>query len=259
MLFKKPIGILFFISSALLSLPANADGLTDLKRAIAQLKEPTAFTAQISADLKSTNTEGDEQINKEGKTSFHIQQTNAGLQIHYDNTLLQQIDAETQEKQKNPATKTPTTEAMNRFNYSELSTLLYPVRDIERDLERAVFKHEEQVTYEGKPARLLHLTIPLDNLPSEERRNLKKYKTNLKIWIDENGIPLASSSKGKGSGRVMLVIGFEFHFDVNKTYSRIGNRLLTTTLNLTSGGGGAGMTGNETINATLKLLDNTNL
>jgi hypothetical protein len=171
--------------------------------------------------------------------------------------LLQQIDVETQAKQKNPAAKTPTTEAMNRFNYSELSTLVYPVRDIERDLEKAIFKSEEQVTYEGKPARLLHLTIPLDKLPAEERRNLKKYKANLKIWIDENGIPLASSSKGKGSGRVMLVIGFEFHFDVSKTYSRIGNRLLTTTLHLTSGGGGAGMTGNETIDATLKLVDNT--
>jgi hypothetical protein len=258
MLLKKITGILCFITPALLSLPVNADGLTDLKRALAQLKEPTPFKAQVIAEVKNTNIEDNEQINKEGNTRFHIEQTDAGLEIHYDNTLLQQIDAETQAKQKNPAAKTPATEAMNQFNYSELSTLLYPLRDIERDLEKAIFKYEEQTTFEGKPARLIHLSIPLKNLSKEESKNLKKYKTTVDIWVDENGTPLASHSKGTGSGRVALVIGFEFHFDVRKTYAKIGNRLITTHLALTSGSSGAGMSGKEAINATLTLLDNTN-
>lgn len=231
-----------------------ADGLSDLKNALSHFNDQTPFKAQISADIKSTNAEGSDKIHKEGSISLQLQQDQDGLQILYGNNLLQQLDNETREKKKNPTAKTPATEAANRFNYSKLSALLYPVRDLEQDLGKAVFKREEPVTYQGKSARLLHLTIPLKNLTAEESKNLKHFKADLKIWIDENGVPLASHAKGKASGRAMLVIGFEFHFDVHKTYGTIGSRLLTTQLDDSNGGSGAGFSGDETVKATLALL-----
>jgi hypothetical protein len=231
-----------------------ADGLSDLKDALSRFNDQTPFNAQIHADINSTNAEGSDKINKQGSIDFQTQQNQNGLQILYGNSLLQQIDNEAREKKKNPTAKTPATEAINRFNYSKLSALLYPVRDLEQDLSKAVFVSEEATTFQGKPARLLHLTIPLKNLTAEESKNLKHFKTDLKIWIDENGIPLASHSKGKASGRAMLVIGFEFHFDVHKTYGTTGNRLLTTQLDDSNGGSGAGLSGDESVKATLTLL-----
>lgn len=231
-----------------------ADGLSDLKNALSRFDDQTPFKAQIHAVINSTNTEGNDKIHKEGSIEFQIQQDANGLQILYGNNLLQQIDNETREKKTNPTAKTPTTEAINRFNYTKLSALLHPVHNLEQDLNKAVFKSEESTTFQGKAARLLHFTIPLKNLTAEESKNLKHFKTDLKIWIDENGSPLASHSKGKASGRAMLVIGFEFHFDVHKTYGTIGNRLLTTQLDDSNGGSGAGFSGDETVKATLTPL-----
>lgn len=245
------------LATILLSLSCitRADGLSDLKNALSRFDDQTPFNAQIHADINTTNAEGNDKVHKEGAIDFQIQQNQNGLRILYGNSLLQQIDNETREKKKNPTAKTPATEAINRFNYSKLSALLYPVRDLEQDLNKAIFNSEEPTTFQGKPARLLHLTIPLKNLTAEESKNLKHFKTDLKIWIDENGIPLASHSKGKASGRAMLVIGFEFHFDVHKTYGTIGTRLLTTKLDDSSGGSGAGFSGDETVNATLNVLN----
>ena len=111
------------------------------------------------------------------------------------------------------------------------------------------------VTFQGNPARLLHLQIPIEALSEEERKNLKKYQAGLQIWINEKGIPLASRSIGKGAGRFALVISFEFQFDVDKTYVINGDRLLVTTLTSSTGSKGAGMNENETISATLKLVN----
>ena len=250
------------LAKILLSLPlafaipsTHADSLHDLQQALKKFEQNTPFSAQVIASVKNQSTEGDDKNVKKGFAQFKVEQNPAGLQIRYSPELLSNIDKEAETKKQNPQAPTPATEAMNRFNYSEISILLNPVRDIEDDLRKAQLLKEESVSYKGKPARLLHLQIPLEKLSEEERKNLKKYRTDLQIWIDENGTPLASRSIGKGSGRFALVVGFEFHFDVEKTYITQSNRLLVTELSSTSGSSGASMDTNETITASLTLLN----
>lgn len=247
--------LLLSLSLASLISSAHADSLHDLQQALKKFEQNSPFSAQVTASVKNQNKEGDDHNIKEGLAQFAVEQNPAGLHIRYSPELLSNIDRETEAKKQNPQASTPTTEAMNRFNYSEISILLNPVRDIGDDLSKAQLVKEEHVIYNGKSARLLHLQIPLENLSEEERKNLKKYRTDLQFWIDENGTPLASRSTGKGSGRFALVIGFEFHFDVEKTYITQGNRLLVAKLSSTSSSSGAGMDTNEAITASLKLLN----
>ncbi|PUA30054.1 MAG: hypothetical protein B0W54_05865 [Cellvibrio sp. 79] len=234
---------------------AHGNGLDDVKQALARYQQSAPFSAKVNASIKNLNKEDDDQKTADGAAYFFIEQSPSGLAIRYAPELLASIDKETRAKKQNSQAPTPTILAMNRFNYTEFTILLNPVRDIEDDLHKANFIKEEATTYEGKAARLLHFEIPLEKLGEEERKNLKKYETEYQLWIDEQGTPLASHAKGKGSGRVALVIGFEFHFDVQKTYIKSGERLLVNKLTSTSGSSGAGMNNNEDIKATLTLLN----
>ena len=232
-----------------------ANVLDDVKQALAHSQPSAPFSAKVNASIKTLNKEDDDQKTTEGSAYFFIEQGPSGLAIRYTPELLASIEKETQAKKQNAQTPTPTTQAMNRFNYTEFNILLNPVKDIEDDLHKANFIKEETTIYDGKAARLLHFKIPLEKLSEEERKNLKKYDTDYQLWIDEQGTPLASHATGKGSGRVALVIGFEFHFDVRKTYIKSGERLLVSNLESTSGSSGAGMNNNEDIKATLTLLN----
>lgn len=251
---SKKLSTFFLFTILFFSHRSFADGLSDLKQALNGFAQSAAFTAKITASIKNHNEEDDENTTKTGETEFSVEQNQTGLEIRYPMAILDAIDKEIEAKKQNPKAQTPRTEAMNRFNYQEMVILLNPVLDMEEDLRKAKLIKEENILYQGKPARLLHLRIDLEKLSQEERKNLKKFKTDFKIWIDEKGVPLASHSKGKGSGRFALVIGFEFHFDVEKTYSVHNNRLLVTDLKSHSGSSGAGMNRNETIEAKLLLL-----
>ena len=232
-----------------------ADGLSDLQSALKSFKQSSAFKAQVNASLKSGNADDKENPVKEGHTQFTLEKSQTGLQISYPNEILEAVAEETELRKQNPQAPTPATDAINRFKYSEFSILFDPVRDLEDDLRKAKLVKEEQVTFQNQPARLLHMQIPLEKLSEGERKDLKKYNADIQIWINEQGIPPASRSIGKGSGRFALVIGFEFHFEVDKTYLVNGDRLLVTRLTSTSGSSGGGMNNNETINASLALLN----
>lgn len=246
-------GLRCLIVLILIQNPALADGLSDLQTGLGSLKQSATFSGILSAEVKNSREENDHQVVKQGNMKVKAVQTMEGLSLHYSTQTLAAIEEESNLKRKNAEAATPTIEAMNRFNFQEMALLLNPLLDLQTDLKKAKFIKEELSVYQGKPARLLNFQIPLESLSQEERKNLKKFKTDFKIWIDEKGIPLASHSTGKGSGRFALVIGFEFHFDVQKTYSLHNNRLLVTHLKSSSGNSGGGMKGEEIITASLKL------
>lgn len=252
--FSKKLPIFSFSIILFFSQCSLADGLSDLQKTLDSFTQSAEFTGQVNASIKNHSKEDDEITTKTGATEFSVEQNQTGLEIRYPMVILDAIDKEIEAKKQNPKAQTPRTEAMNRFNYQEMVILLNPVQDIEADLRKAKLVKEENLLYQGKPARLLHLRIDLEKLSEEERKNLKKFKTDFKIWIDEQGRPLASHSKGKGSGRFALVIGFEFHFEVEKTYTVHNSRLLVTELKSHSGSSGAGMNRNETIEASLSVL-----
>ena len=251
----RAIRIFSLIYGAVFSAGSYADGLSDLHNALDSLKQTSPFAAKVNASLTRATPDKAAHASIEGHTQFTLKQNLSGLEISYPSELLSAIDKEASVKKQNPQAPTPTTDAMNRFKYAEFSILFNPVRDIQEDLRKATLVKEEPVDFQGQAARLLHLQIPLEKLSEEEQKNLKKYQTDLKIWINEKGIPLASRSTGNGSGRFAVVIGFEFHFDVEKSYITYGDRLLVNTLTSTVKSSGAGMNDNETIKANLALAN----
>lgn len=253
MLFHTTTRNLLAVALVLVSIPTWADGLTDYKQALQHLNQDAPFYGTLSAEVKAADSEGADDKEHTGRVSYHIQQNEHQLQILYDNQLMAQLHDETKKKQQLPTAETPITQAMAAFDYNQLNAVVYPLLGLNRDLDRSTFITEESTTLDGKPARILHFKIPLEKLPPNETKGIKKFTTHLDIWIDEEGMPLKSHVKGKGSGRFALVISFEFEFESDKSFTVVNNRLLTTRLTDTEKHSGAGMKGHRMISATLAL------
>jgi len=121
-----------------------------------------------------------------------------------------------------------------------------------RNLEEAQFKAEKADTWNGKPARLLTFTIPIDKLPPEQRKYVKEFDGTLAIWITADGTPLASEMHVTVKGRAFVVVSFDAVDENSATYGVVGDRLLTLRSENHSASSGAGERGDQRVTKTLQ-------
>lgn len=224
---------------------AQADGLADLKAALTRLQGQAPLKAVIEAKTWNRRGEGKEQEETNGLATVAVDDGARGLQVLYSKDMLSRMEVEEHAKEKNPKSKTPTLSASKEFNSTELRPMISASGGMLRALEKHVFKSEKMESYNGKPARLLNFELPLEKLPEEARKYVKKFEGSLDIWIAADGTPLASRSRQNMSGRAYVVVSFESNNENEAVYSQVGDRLLTVrkeTRNVSSGAGEKGET-----------------
>ncbi|MCU6432492.1 hypothetical protein LPB67_01705 [Undibacterium sp. Jales W-56] len=232
---------------------AHADGLSDLKAALARLQGPAAVKAVLEAKTWSKQGEGKDAEEKNGVANVFIEEGQRGLHIHYSKELLAKLDTEELAKEKDPKVKTPTLSALKEINSSELRPLIYAAGSLSRAVEKANFKSEKVDTFNGKPARLLSFDLSIDKISEKDRKYVKKYEGKLDIWVAADGTPLASRQHESVSGRAFVVISFESTNDDDQIYAQVGERLVTTRRESKSSGSGAGERGESRTVKTLQL------
>lgn len=237
----------------LFSTSARADGLADLKAALARLQGQTPLKAVLEIGRRSRQGEGKEQEEILGKAAVTLEDGARGLQVLYGKDLLARAEAEENAKEKDAKAKTPTLSAMRDISVGELRPMISAAGTLARRMEKAVFKGEEVQAYRGMPARLLSFDIPLESIPEKDRKYIKKYEGSLEIWIAADGTPLASHSKDLASGRAYVVISFESKSEDQSVYKVVGERLITIHKEIKSSGSGAGEKGESHITRTLTL------
>jgi hypothetical protein len=145
----------------------------------------------------------------------------------YAPALIAQLRDEEMAKTIDEDVKNSALNAIGQFDYWEWRELVYPVDQLELMLARYRFLDEAVSSYEGKPARLLRFSLPKEKIDKRYRKYVKKYRNRLLLWIDEQGVPLASELQESGTGRVFIVIGFKFKNAVQMEYQQVGDRLIT--------------------------------
>ncbi len=235
----------------LFSTGARADGVADLKAALARLQGQTPLKAVLEISRRSRHGEGKEMDETISKATVTLEDGARGLQVLYGKDLLARVEAEENAKEKDAKAKTPTLSAMSDIGAGELRPLILAAGTLARRMEKAVFKGEEVQAYAGKPARLLSFDFPLESIPEKDRKYIKKYEGSLDIWIAADGTPLANHSKDKVSGRAYVVISFESKNDEQSVYSVVGQRLITVHKEAKSSGSGAGEKGESHVTKTL--------
>ncbi|MBC3934666.1 hypothetical protein H8K47_04775 [Undibacterium sp. CY7W] len=208
------------------ALSAHADGLNDLKTALARLHGSVPVKAQVETRINNRIGEGKELEESAGQASIQLEDGNRGLQLVFPKELLSKLEAEERAKEKDPKAKTPALTSIKELSPAELRPAVNYAAALLRKLERAQFKGEKADNYNGKPARLLNFELSIDRLSEKEKKYIKKYEGSFDVWVDADGTPLASRSSQQISGRAFVVVSFEIHDEDNLVYTVTGDRLL---------------------------------
>ncbi len=248
----SPIFVMFCALS--LSATVMADGLTDFRSALTQLKstDPIAVNAQFK--LFGRSGEHDELIEREGVINMRLEDGANGLRAVYSPSLIGQLHAEELAKIEDENVKNSALNAVGQFQYWEWRELLYPAAQMELMLGRCHFVSEKMDVFNGRPARLLTFSMPKEKIDKSFRQYVKKYKNHLQIWIDDKGVPLASQLTEKGSGRIFIVIGFTFKNEIHTEYRQQNGRLIAVKREVKDESSGATMQSQRHFIATLNPL-----
>jgi hypothetical protein len=210
------------------SYTSYADGLIDLNKALTKLDGNSI----ISATLKSAFTEkrGRKKKIKITRGLVHVQLFDDinGLKIIYSNEVLTQLENEENEKERNEEADTPTLNAINDIETSELHSMLSAAPKLSRSLIKAQFLKEEAIIHQQKNARVLHFNLPLEALIRDKdiRAYVNDFEGKYKIIIDKNGVPLQAELTFEGSGSAYIFFKLSVNQSRISLYKVIDDRLV---------------------------------
>lgn len=232
---------------------AYADGLSDLKAALARSQGQTALKGSLEARTWHRQGEGKDLDEGSGQGSLWLEEGSTGMKLVYSRDVLQRLEAEEAAKEKDPKAKTPTSSALGGVNTKTIRGLLEASQALGRTLDQAVLTSEKVEPWNGKPARLLSFTLGPGKMSEKEQKYIKKYDGTLQVWIAADGTPLASRSHRFMAMRAFMVINFETTTDDECAYALLGDRLVTTRKETRNAGSGMGEKGEGRTTYTLQL------
>lgn len=233
--------------AATLPMTCRADGLADLKAALAKAQGKAPLHA--SFEIRTWNREGDDKLTEDrnGQAVIAVEDNVNGLHLEFGRELLNRIESEQHGRQKDHRTPTPTVNAADAINTKAVQEMTSAAATLQAWLEKAEFKAERSEAYNGKPARVLTFTYSQDKLTPKEREHLKSYAGNAEVWIADNGTPLAWHSREVLTASYMLVVSFDISTEENATFSVVGDRLIATRRDLHQSGSGMGQKGQGSV------------
>ena len=244
--------LLALAAALLLPVAARADGLADLRAALARLQAQTPLKASLEVRTMERRGEGADATDRQGQVSVALEDGARGLQVLYAKEVLARMDAEARQLVRDPKARTPTVWALDKLDSGDIVPMASAAQALARSVDEAVFKAEKADNYGGKPARLLTFSVPLTKLSEQQRKYVKDFDSTLSLWIGADGTPLASESHTRLKGRAFVVISFEAVDDTVATYAVLGDRLLTLHSENHSISSGAGEKGEQRVTRTLQ-------
>jgi hypothetical protein len=209
-----------------LASPLPAGSLDDLRGALQKLPggDPVratmehSFWRQTMDDKKPTVTQG--------RVTAQVEDGPQGLKVAWARPTLQQAIKELAAQEREPESTTPTRTALRNVDPLEAAESLNHAEALLRDLAQAQVLEERAEAWQGRPAKLLVLKLT-PNIPAGQRKYLKELKVDAKVWVGQDGLPLAFSSQVAFKGSRMF-ISFEGGNSQELQFARVGNRLVVT-------------------------------
>ena len=233
---------------------ARADGLADLRAALARLPGQAPLKANAQAHDWRRTGEGKEAKETQGQATIVVEDGPRGLQPLYSHELLARVDAEARAAAKDKSAPKPLSQALGQLGFNELRALTSAALVLQREIEETRFKGETVEAWAGKPARKLQFEGGMDRLSESDRKYVRDYKLVLDVWIGADGTPLASLRHFDVSGRAFVVVTFEQHSDQQRSYAVAGDRLVATSDEEKGSAKGAGEGQEYRIERSLQVL-----
>ena len=231
-----------------------ADGLTDMRAALQKLENDQPLRARVEIKTRRSGGESNKQKQSESVSSVIVESGADGLKLSWSPDQIKQsrkaawIEATDPDAPKSDIANLKTLEPGEALNLFDAADAL------RRHLERARLLEDKSDTYKGKPARLLVIRIDLA-FNEEERKALKSSEAVEKLWLDNDGIPIAMDRTIDAKFSKFL-IGFKFHEHETREFQRAAGRLVTISSNKENSGSGFGHSEESHTSIALTLLTN---
>ncbi len=232
----------------------HADGLSDLRGALARLQGLAPLKASVQAKDWRRTGDGTDAKETQGEATIVLEDGPRGLQPLYSHELLARTDAESRAAIQDKSAKKPLSQALSQLGFDELRGLSEAAPVLQREIDDAQFKGESADTWAGKPARKLVFEGSVDRLSEDDRKYVREFKSQLSVWIAADGTPLASRRRLDLSGRAFVVVSFEHHSDLRRGYAVAGDRLVAASEDENGSSKGAGQTQEFRTQRSLQLL-----
>lgn len=232
---------------------ARADGLADMKAALARSSVAAPFKALIETHTWRKLGEGADAEETRGAVSIGVEDGARGLNVVHGKEVLARMEAELRARAKNPDGKTPTLSALDELGPRDVLAMTSAAASLSRIIERGQFKGERTDTYQGKSVRALTFDMPMSSLSTREKKYAKKFSSVLDVWIGADGMPLASRLRQSMSGRAFVVVSFDSVQEENSVYAVVAERLLAVRKETRGHASGAGEKDERKVVTTLQV------
>lgn len=190
------LAILFLLAQS-----AAADALSDLRATLARFPAALPFTAAATVDVS-----GDSQGvagARSGTSKFEVTASPNGLVIRVPDSELRAAAKEAKAKKDDPNTRTPARTAMAALTVFDVLDPLNAAAMLLNDLDEATLVSQSSSPWHGRKATLL--TISVKPTLAGTSRFVNKPKIDLRVWIDEHGLPIAAERDSNYSATFVVV------------------------------------------------------
>src|SRR6185369_1227524 len=203
---------------------AGADPLAALRARLAALRPAGPFAARI--DIRSTGTKGDEDdaSRVEKAASVDAVQDGAGIRLQWNAAEIATARRGMIAAERNPEAKKAG--GLAELGTLEVAALLDAGPDLLLRLEGAALLESGSENYQGRPATRYTLAMP-NTASAKDRKRMKKYDAQLRLWVDAQGWPLAIEEKIHVRYSFMF-IGVNLDNTLVQAYTHTEDRLYVT-------------------------------
>lgn len=206
----------------LLATGAHADALSELRATLAGLDGHVPIQAVLEVKLTTTSKKenGGKPVSADARVDIHA---GDGLSVHIAQATLQQATTEAAAAATNADHPAPTVALLNNgVDPVTLDHLVSEAPNLLRALAPATTASVKSTTLWGKPVRELSVTLPQ---PKSANVTLKDYSDVLTLWLDAQGIPLASSEQTKFKACLLFLCAHTAS-SASKTLQVVNGRLV---------------------------------
>ncbi len=227
----------------LLAVPIHADTLTDMRAAVAQLRatKPIHVSMEVQRSRKNEGRFANSQFT--GSATLDAIDDDAGLHITFPRTLLERADLESRARNFDPRKPTPTRNAIDETQATDVADAVDFVQPFLRLIETAVKQSESRGTRDGRPVRILVLKLTRKLLPEATSIfSVKFTEDQMTVWLGADNIPVAAERIQRGTAGFMFIKGSMMNRS-SWSFVRYADRLVVLRSDISYAGSGFGQKG----------------
>jgi len=215
---------------------ARADGLSDLRAALARFPAQSTIRAAVTLEKHQENDE--HKMPEHGKVTVDVESGAEGLRVTYANELVTRAQTEVRAAEADPEKTTPVATALRSIDAPQLVGVLDGAGTLARRLTNATLQKDQRIAVGGRPGRQLTFAVQ-PKFSKADAKHIKSAEMTLVVTTDAESVPISAELRGSVKAKFLL-IGFEQKFHETWSYARAADRLVAVQHREEQSGSGMG-------------------